>query len=333
MAEDVSQLTRIYKRVPVLVKALTESGDRSGNINRIITSVADAMHRQVVGFAMEQIGLAPCRFAFMVMGSEGRGEQTLATDQDNAFVYEDLKENSDEVQGYFLKLGEHVNRDLHTIGYHYCRGEVMARNPKWTQPLEGWKKYFSQWINTSNPQDILEAAIFFDFRYIHGDEQLVKELRDHVNTVSENKPVFYYHMAQSVLKFKPPLNVFGKIVGRESGADTLHLDIKMAMMPVLTFIRLYAIREKLVQTNSMERLNALLERKSIDTTSYEELVQAYDLMMHLRLKFQVGRISANEPPDNLIDMNRLTRMEVSMLKKIFSQISSLQSKVSFDFKG
>jgi PAS domain S-box-containing protein len=381
IADDVNQLAQIYKRVPVLVKALLESGDRVDNINRIITSVADAMHRRVVGFAVEEIGLAPCRFAFVVMGSEGRGEQTLATDQDNAIVYEDLKEGDDvadsgkgkaagkgkgegdegrsgegagnvasraagenigagsaegavdEIHSYFLELGERVNRYLHTIGYQYCKGEVMAKNPKWTQPLERWKQYFSGWINNSTPQDILEAAIFFDFRHIHGDQQLVQQLREHVHRVSSNKPVFFYHMAQAVLKFKPPMNIFGRIVGRESGADALEVDIKKAMLPVLTFIRLYAIRENLGATNSMERLHALAERKSIDSTSYEELVQAYELMMRLRLKFQVERISQNEEPGNIIDLNRLTRMEAAMLKKTFSQVTDLQTKVGFEFKG
>jgi PAS domain S-box-containing protein len=388
-AGDVNQLAHIYKRVPVLVKALLESGDRTGNINRIITSVADAMHRRVVGFAMDEMGPPPCRFAFMVMGSEGRGEQTLATDQDNAIVYEDVGkvgkvtgageggmtvksetksagekaggmsvdkirgtagdaadneigeeavgetgEHSDaEIRSYFQELGALVNGYLHTIGYQYCKGEVMAKNPKWTQPLERWKQYFSDWINTSNPQDILEAAIFFDFRYIHGDQQLVQQLRDHVHRASAHKPVFFYHMAQSVLKFKPPVNLFGRIVGRDAGADALEVDIKKAMMPVLTFARLYAIREQLSVTNSIERLRALADRNSIDNETCEELVQAYELMMRLRLKFQEESIGQNEEPGNIIDLNRLTRMEAAMLKKVFSQITDMQTKVGFEFKG
>lgn len=340
MAEDVNQLVQIYKRVPVLVRALIESGDKSENINRIITSVADAMHRRVVDFATGELGPAPCVYAFMAMGSEGRGEQTLATDQDNAIVYEDVAEGGaqdpGEVQRYFLQLGELVNRDLHAIGYNYCHGEIMAKNPKWTRPLATWKSYFSQWINNSTPQDILEAAIFFDFRYVHGDRQLLEELRAHVDRISENKPVFFYHMAQSVQKFKPPLNVFGKVTGKATGKDAVEdaveVDIKRAMMPVLTFARLYAIREQLRVTNSLERLHMLAERKVIDSTDYEELVEAYELMMHLRLKFQVERIMQNEVPGNIIDLNRLTRMEVAMLKRVFSQVADLQLKVGFEFK-
>lgn len=333
-AEDVNQLAGIYKRVPVLVKALIESGDKTGNINRIITAVADAITRRVIQFAIEDLGESPSEFAFIVLGSEGRGEQTLATDQDNAIVFEDVEEKRLEyTYKYFLELGARVNKDLNTVGYNYCKGDIMAKNPKWTQPLLTWKNYFSQWINTSNPQDILETAIFFDFRCVYGEKSMVKRLRDHINKISDKKSVFYYNMAQSVLKFKPPLNIFGHIVGEESRADELNLDIKKVMFPIITFIRLYSISEKLTQTNSLERLSELFSRKSIDKTSHEEVYQAYNLMMHIRLNFQVESITQNEIPNNIVNINKLTRIEVATLKRLFSEMGSLQSKVSFDFKG
>ena len=333
-AEDVNQLTAIYKRVPVLVKALIDSGDKTGNINRIITSVADAINKRVIHFAIEDLGESPAEFAFIVLGSEGRGEQTLATDQDNAIIFEDVEENRlESTHKYFLEFGARVNRDLNSVGYNYCKGDIMAKNPKWTQPLETWKKYFSQWINTGNPQDILEAAIFFDFRCVYGEKSMGKQLRDHINKIIDKKSVFFYHMAQAVLKFKPPLNIFGHIVGEESQADELNLDIKKVMLPVIAFIRLYSISEKITQTNSLERLGELFSRKSIDATSHNELCQAYNFMMHMRLNFQVESITQNEIPNNIVNINKLTRIEVATLKKLFSEMGDRQSKVSFDFKA
>jgi len=333
-SEDVAQLERIYKRVPVLVNALLDSGDKTGNINRIITSVADAIHTRIIHFAMEDLGPPPAKFAFVVLGSEGRGEQTLATDQDNAIIFENVGGNRlEDVQHYFLELGASVNKDLDRVGYNYCEGDIMAKNPKWNQPLATWKSYFGQWLNTSNPQDILEAAIFFDFRCVFGDSSMVDELRDHVTELSENKSVFFYHMAQSVLKFKPPLNIFGNIVGEESRSDELNLDVKKVMLPVITFIRLYSLREKITVTNSLERLGELASRNSIDHTSSEELYQAYNFMMHIRLKFQVESITQNEIPNNIVNIRKLTRLEVATLKKLISEIGNLQSKVSFDFKS
>jgi CBS domain-containing protein len=209
----------------------------------------------------------------------------------------------------------------------------MANNPQWNQPLEAWKSHFSRWINDGTPQDILEAAIFFDFKYIYGDKALVNHLRIHVNEVSDNKSVFFYHMAQSVLKYKPPINIFGQIKGDESRSNDLRLDIKKAMMPVISFLRLYAIRQKLDYTNSMERLEALMSKHEIDRDSYEVLSRAFNEMMHLRLRFQVDQISNNEIPNNILYISKLNKTEHATLKGLFSDISTLQSTISFEFKG
>ena len=331
MAEDVQQLSIIYKRLPILVKALIDSGRRSEPINSIITAVGDAIHRRVLNIELHSLGEPPCDFAFMVMGSQGRGEQTLATDQDNAIIFDNRASEKDQI--YFIQLGERVNKDLDTIGYKYCLGEIMAGNPKWNQSLQRWEEYFTSWINTSNPQDILDAAIFFDFRFLFGEEKLVNALRDHVRKVSDNKAVFFYHMAESVLKFKTPVNIFGSIVGKESEDEETVLDIKKLMAPLVSFIRLYAIREKSFKINSMKRLEDILSTKAIDTTSYEELVSGHDLLMRIRLRFQLDSIYKNESPGNLVDLNNLTRNERSLLKTILSNISNLQTKVNFDFRG
>jgi CBS domain-containing protein len=331
VAEDVSELVRIYRKLPTLIRALIECGDKTDSIARIISSVADAMLNRVIQFGVKDLGQAPCEFAFMVMGSEGRKEQTLATDQDNAIIIEDS--NKEGAQGYFLELGAKVNKDLDTIGYRLCKGEIMAKNPKWTQPLETWKSYFSKWINNSTPQDILDAAIFFDFRFVYGNESLVSELRRHVNEVSDSKSVFFFHMAQSILTFKPPLNIFGNIVGKETSGEETRIDIKMVLLPVITFIRLYSIQEGLIHTKSLERISELFRIKKIDTSSYEEIVLAIDLLTRMRIKAQVETISDNGEPGNMIHPGKLSRSELASLKAILSQISDLQTKVNFDFKA
>jgi CBS domain-containing protein len=226
-----------------------------------------------------------------------------------------------------------VNKNLHDTGYHYCRGDVMARNPKWTQSLGHWKKQFTGWINNSNPEAIMEANIFFDFRSVYGDEDLIRELREHVNATSENKAVFFYHMAQSVLKIKPPLNIFGNIVGDDSETDELSLDSKKILFPVISFLRLYALKEKINETNSMERAGLLHSGKIIDNGTYGEITQAWSFTTMLRLRSQVHSIIQNEAPGNMINLKELSRIEQSTLKKIFSGVSELQTRVGFDFKG
>jgi signal-transduction protein with cAMP-binding, CBS, and nucleotidyltransferase domain len=207
------------------------------------------------------------------------------------------------------------------VGYHYCEGEIMAKNPKWTQPLESWKGYFIKWINTNNPQDILEAAIFFDFRCVYGNGSLAEALRNHINSIVSKKSTFCYHMAQSFIKIKPPVKKLG------------NLDIKMLTLPFITYIRLYAICEKLLVTNGMERLDELFALKLIDKTTYEELGHTCDLLMQMRLSSQVASISRNETPTNLVNVDALSRMEVSALKGLTASIGKLQTRVGFNFKA
>lgn len=333
-AEDIEQLLRIHNRVPVLVNALIESGDKTQNITRIITSVSDAIVYRIISLAIEDLGEPPCEFAFMVMGSEGRMEQTLSTDQDNAIVFENQNpENLEKVNVYFLKLGQQVCGSLNEVGYKYCDGEIMAENPKWTQPASKWEAYFSEWINASDPQSILEASIFFDFRCVYGKSALIKDLRKHVNHALENKSVFFYHMAQSVVKYKPPVSLFGKIIDKNHSSDRINLDIKKVMLPITSFIRLYTLHNKLDETNSLARIKQLHEKEVINKSMYDELVLSYNYLMNLRFRFQAAGIMDSKAPNNIIDINNLTHIEVSTIKKIFGEIGNLQTKLNFDFKG
>ena len=227
IAECKTELQKIYKRLPSLIHALLESGGTIKNITRIITSVSDAITKRVIELAIEKIGFPPCKFAFISMGSEGRKEQSLSTDQDNAIIYEDgLTDMAKIAAEYFANLAQMINMELNFIGYKYCNGEVMANNPKWNQPLNVWESYFKNWVTNSDPHGLLEAAIFFDFRHIFGEENYSQKLRNYINEVSENKAVFFQHLAQPIIKYKTPVNIFGQIIGKEVSGDSEFIDVK-----------------------------------------------------------------------------------------------------------
>ncbi len=323
-SETTDQISHIYRRLTALVKALIESGSHTTNITRIITKVADAIHRRLMELALEELGPAPARFALMVMGSLGRGEQTLATDQDNAIIIGDHTGlNKQEVQSYFLSLGKKINNDLRIVGYKKCPGEIMAGNPTWNQDLPTWKKYFSNWIQDSNPRDILDTAIFFDFRFIYGESPLVEELRAHVNQTSENKSVFFYHMAHAIMKMKPTA----------SHQANEPMDLKKMLLPLTSFIRLYAIRAQMIETGSMERAALLLERKEIDQPTWDELTQSFNYLTYLRIRNQSAAIASNEIPTNSLYISSLTRIESITLKKLITDITGLQTRLSAEFTG
>lgn len=323
VAEGIEQLKRIYKRLPVLVKALTESGAKPPITTRIISSVGDAIHRRLIVLAMEELGPAPCKFAFIAMGSMGRGEQTLATDQDNAIITVNMQESYlQEAQEYFQLLARKINMELDYIGYRSCPGEFMANNPKWNRNLDTWKKYFSEWIGNSSPKDILDADIFFDFRCIYGEKILVNQLRTHVDKVSASKAVFFYHMARAINQMKIP-----------SKTGEQQLDLKKILLPVTSYIRLYAIREQIDETGSMERADILLEKGVFSPSLHEELRQAFEFITHLRIRNQAGSIARDQVPGNTINYHQLDQIEKMILKKHLQDITGLQTRLSGEFSS
>jgi len=333
MAENINHLHKIHKRETILVGALLESGDKTINITKIVSSISDEIARRIISLSIEELGPPPCEFAFMVMGSEGRMEQTLCTDQDNAIVFDNQdSENAEIASKYFQKLGEELSFKLNQVGYNYCKGGIMASNPKWTQSLDAWKKYFSDWVNTSDPQSILEASIFFDFRFVFGRESLISDLRLHVNEVIDKKSVFFYHLAQSIIKYKPSISLFGNLVSSPSD-DHGHVDIKKILLPVIGFVRLYSLKNNLQETNTLSRINQLYKKQIINKSIYDELLLSYNFLMHLRFRFQIQSILENNTPDNLLEIRKLTQNELSTVKKIITSIANLQSILNFDFKG
>lgn len=334
-APSIEALARCHERLPTLVGSLVDSGARPHNICRMVTAASDAVAHRVLALALEELGPPPARFAFVALGSEGREEQTLATDQDNAIVYEDPAEDrAREVADYFQALGDNVCRALDRVGYTFCAGEMMARNPRWNRPLSDWKRQFTGWIREPAGQELLQFNIFFDFRCIHGDTALTGELRAHIENVLRHEPAFFLHLADQILNYRAPIGLFGQIVtGGAAGGAPRTFDVKEAMLPIVSFARLYALQHGIRETNTLDRLNQLRLRGVLRDDSHRALEQAYGHLMRLRYQHQVELLRSDRRPDNAIEPKRLTQIEVGMLKQALAEIVLIQKKVSFDVRG
>lgn len=321
VAEGVEQLKRIYKRLPVLIKALSDAGAHTRIITRIITSLGDAIHRRLIDLAMEEIGPAPCKFAFIALGSHGRCEQTLSTDQDNAIITVNMQESyRKEAKLYFQVLAKKVNLELDAVGYRSCPDEIMASNPKWNRELNGWKQYFSEWIQNGSAKNILDAAVFFDFRCIYGENILVEQLRTHVQKTLKGKGGFFYHMARSIAQMKIPAR-----------SDQHPMDMKKVLMPLVSYIRLHALRQGLTETGSAERAQELFQKEVLNARLHDELLHAFDYLTRLRIRSQAEKIARNEAPDNFTDCSQLSQSELLVLRNHLQNIASLQTRLSSEF--
>ncbi|MBW2438021.1 MAG: cyclic nucleotide-binding domain-containing protein [Deltaproteobacteria bacterium] len=334
-ARFVNQIIQVHRQVPKLIQALINTGAKSQNVTRFLTTVSDAILQKLIGFAIDEMGPPPARFVFMILGSEGRKEQTLKTDQDNAIIIEDLSAKAAKAaMSYFLSFSEKVCGWLDEAGYEFCKGGVMAKNPQWCQPLKVWKKYFMEWIHTAAPEALLQASIFFDFRGAYGDTDLIDELRDHLFKSLVGWPGFFRHLAENAMFFTPPIGFFRNFLVESKGEHRDSFDIKAAMQPVVDYARIYALNHRVAETNTLGRLRELLDLEVLSAQQYQELDTVYSYLMQQRFVRQVkASIEENGKPDNYINPKKLSRIEQTTLKEIFKRIEKFQAKLSFDFTG
>ncbi|MEO1053864.1 MAG: DUF294 nucleotidyltransferase-like domain-containing protein [Bacteroidota bacterium] len=336
LATTVKELAAKWEEVPAMVHELLERGVRAEIVNQIITAVSDAILFNIVYHAIKDLGDPPVKFTFMALGSEGRKEQTLKTDQDNAIVYEDVAAEDEEViRLYFRQLGEIVSDRLHLVGFTYCEGGYMAKNPEWCLSLSEWKAKYKNWINAPSLEAAMNSIIFFDCRAVYGESYFVDEIKAYFMELLENRSqLFFAQLAKNALELKPPLTMFRnfKLFAVEDNRKVL--DIKKAMRPVIDFARVYSLKHNLVETNTGERLLAMLKNDIITKVEYHELLQAYYWMMQLRLSYQ-SKSAAKEQEEttNYIEPDVLTKIERVTLKEIFRIVEKYQLRLSIDFVG
>ncbi|MDB5233201.1 MAG: signal transduction protein, partial [Hymenobacter sp.] len=332
-AQAVPELKRRWEQVPEMVYQLLNRGVKPEIVNQVITTVSDTIALKLIEGAIAELGPPPAKFVYMVLGSEGRKEQTLLTDQDNAIIYEDkANEQRELVRTYFLKFAEMVSDQLNEIGFSYCDGGFMAKNTKWTHSLSHWKRNYVEWMTDSNPETGMQFAASFDCRYLYGDPTIMDELHEFL-AVELEKPVdrFFHYMAVNALQYEPPLTFFNNIRTFTHGSQQV-FNLKKTMSPIVDLVRMYALKHRIFATNTGERLEALKTLGVFTEREAHELLQSYYYLMGVRLKKQaVQIISDNVEPDNYLDPKSLTKVEQVTLKEIFRVIADFQLKIKVGF--
>lgn len=332
-ALDTYELSNKWKQVPELVNRLIQQGLKASIINQIITSIADTITLKVIENTISTLGPPPAQFVFFVLGSEGREEQTLKTDQDNAIIYEDkANEHREEVRAYFLAFADQVSTDLNDIGIDFCKGGFMAKNPKWTHSLSHWKRNYTAWILESTEDTIMKYATFFDCRPIYGDFSLLEELKKYTDDqLKEASERFWVHMGENALKYEPPLTIFKGIKSVKVDGDK-KINSKEMMNPIVDLVRVFALKNGVRHTNTGKRIALLQAQGVFSNKEAQELDHAYYYLMSLRLEKQaVQLMKKGAVADNFISLQELTKVQLVTLIEIFKVIKSFQLKVKITF--
>jgi len=321
-ADSAAMLWNIYLASRKLAVSMVMGQADPCSVSLYISSLADAICRRAIELCIKNAGDPPCRFAFLQTGSAGRREQTLCTDQDNAIIFDDVEpEKMEDVRKYFTGLGKRVNEMLSESGYRLCKGEKMAGNPLWCQPLDKWKQYFSGWIKNPGPSELLEMSIFFDFRICYGDIDLAEALRDYVKSDLKTNDIFFHHLASAWKQYTPLINV-------KSDKKT---DIKRLIMPLTGIIRLYALKHGIAGFSSFERMLELYSGKHLDHNLLRDLIRAWKDLTSIRLNHQAEYISAGLEPDNHVDLRSINKEYLCYAEQAVLSINNLMLKASNDF--
>ena len=315
--EAPARLTHYSREIASTVETLFRGGLSAVQIGRIVSSLNDALVKRLVGLAERDLGPAPTAFAWIVFGSEGRLEQALLTDQDNALIYGEESENA---RVYFTTLGERVVQGLIQIGFPPCAGGYMAT--RWCKSLEEWRSLFARWVRTPEPQALLEAAIFFDFRPVAGALSLAP--LEKILTGAGTEKAFIAHLAEGALGFHPPLGFFNRIRSDDGRVDVKH----GGLAPIVGMARAAALAGGCLERSTLERLAAAGKSGiffSQDDAS--ELAEIFQFLLHLRLRQQLAALQANRPLDHKLPLNSLSKLERRHLKEGFVMIRRIQDGI------
>jgi len=328
--QNIECLIPISSEIGNLVALLLKEGVKASNIARVITELNDRLVKKIIEIEIRTLGPPPLPFCWIVFGSEGRKEQTFKTDQDNALIYADpeTKEEEETASEYFTEFTKRVNSALVKCGFPPCPAGYMASNQKWCQPLKVWKRQFTEWITTSTPDAILLSVIFFDFRPVHGDLSLAGALKNHLFQKLEQERFFLARMGATIVDNRPPLGFFRTFVVEKSGEHKDKLNIKISAISLLVdIVRLFSLEKGIVETSTLDRINALKGRHGLIDEFAHELEQSFEFMMLLRMLNQLEQIERGKEPDNFINPNELSTLEKQTLREVFQLISRIQDLI------
>jgi len=333
-AGSVVELKALHEKFVSSVLPLVSTGADSELLFGSLSFISDLICKRLIKIGIEKIGAPPVEFCFVTLGSEGRQEQTLNTDQDNAIIFDDTDEETDQkAKDYFDKLAEFVCDALDEVGYEHCKGGIMAKNSEYCQAYSVWERYFTKWINTGTGKDLLDISVFFDMRAVYGKESFVSDLKNRIDQLTENNPAYLVLLAQNNIKLKPQVGFWGNILLETAGAPPETVNIKETIMPIVNFARIYALKHEVHEVSTIKRLQTLKEEDILSISSYQNIIQAYKYLQGMRLKQQSSLINKGISPDNLINTKYLSDLDKTIIKKVLANISTMLSKLSYDFKG
>ena len=325
LAADAVALKAAANDVRRLARSLLSQGVQARQLTSIVSHLNDLVTRQALALKAGEHRIPLERGCWVALGSEGRSEQTVATDQDNALILPE--EASPEDRLAWLRFAADVNDLLDACGYPLCRGGIMAGQPQCCLTSQEWRERFHQWIAHGAPADLLNASIFFDLRGLAGELSLAERLRAEVAARARTTPRFLKQMALNGLSHEPPLNWLGNVDGGEDGA----IDLKLQGTAIfVNAARVYALAHGVTETGTRERLEAAAVPMGVPPAESGAWIAGFEFLQLLRLRVQLGEVGEAGSP-NRVKMDTLHDVDRRILKESLRMARRLQQRLRLDY--
>jgi signal-transduction protein with cAMP-binding, CBS, and nucleotidyltransferase domain len=308
-------------------------------IQQLLTHINNDLYRRIGESALKQMtaegwGDLPAAAATIVMGSGGRGENYLFPDQDNGFIIADYPESEHvRTDAFFLELAERLCRNLNEAGMPYCNGYCMAVNPLWRKTLRQWIAQVSQWTRKSSLVSIRLADIFFDFQPVWGESELAGKLRNVVTGLVRNNRSFLREMYRDQLEHSAALGIFGGFVLERDNRDHKgQVNLKYTgTLPLVSGIRLLALREGIEETSTLERIRALADKGVLAAGERDELSESFRIVTDVLLRRQIADFRAGRQVTYYVDPETLNKRERANLLAAVKSIHALRKRAYLEF--
>ena len=334
-AGDIDALAAAAGDIRKLARTLLAQGVAAEPLTRFVSELNDRVVQRVLAMVSALHAVDEVAFAWIALGSEGRSEQTIATDQDNgiAFVPPEGTDDIEPLRARLVAFARAANAALDRCGFPLCRGEIMAGNPRWCLSVDEWRGLFDDWLRNPVPQALLSASIFFDLRPIGAAPPQVVALCDGLADAAPARKAFLQAMARNALETRPPLGWFGGLTGSGRGERPDAIDLKLHGARIFVdAARILALAHGIAETGTAARLHALAERGVLPRDEAEAAIDAFHILQQLRLRLQFGDPAGVAGNPNAVLPEVLNTFDRRVLKEALVQARRLQQRLAADYQ-
>lgn len=337
-AGDEATLISSGRDIRQLAAHLLAQGLKAQALTDVISHLNDLLHRQVVQVVAQRMQIDLRQVCWLAFGSQGRGEQTIATDQDNGLIFE--SDTPDEDRPRWLAFAQEVNTLLDACGYPLCKGFIMASNPQCCLTLAEWVHRFEHWMAHGAPEDLLKASIYFDFQPIAGRSELATPLRQLITRRAQALPRFLKQMADNALTHRPPLSWLGGLETHEVQGRAV-IDLKMQGTALFVdAARLLALAHGVHEVGTRARLVAAGAALGLSSQETQAWATGFEFLQMLRLRAQIQAESAHkeagtsaqmQTSPNAMEVDQLNHVDRRILKEALRMAQQLQQRLEMDY--